>query len=187
VGEAQRAGVEVVEDFTGARLDDFLAVYTHTMQRNNADAWYYFPRSFFQAIVDGLAGHFVFVHALHAGRVVSSDLILYSPEQAYFFLGGTFEEEFPLRPNYLVMHGALACAAAGRSKALVLGGGLTPDDGLFRYKRTFARSGEVPFRVACLTHDEPAYLQLLSHRADFEARQGTAWEPRKGFFPQYRG
>ena len=186
VRTAEASGLRVEVDRTGARLDDFVRVYTHTMERNGADAWYFFPRSFFEAIAARLAGHYAFFCTLRGDEVVSSDLVLCSEENVYYFLGGTLADAFPLGPNYLLKHHVARWAIANGKRRYVLGGGYEPGDGLYRYKRAWARAGEVPFRVGCIVHDEPAYRELVEARAAFEARAGRAWAPRAGWFPTYR-
>ena len=91
---AQVVGWDVFDDVgvlkvdpTGELLDEFVHVYTATMTRRNAERRYFFPREFFEAIVRDLQGHFAFIHVLHGGRVISSELVLLSKRHAYFFLG----------------------------------------------------------------------------------------------------
>jgi len=186
VQTAERAGLVVEVDREGARLDDFLRVYMHTMERRHADGWYFFPRSFFEAIVERLRGQYAFFHTLRGGEVVSSDLVLCAEEHVYYFLGGTLADAFALGPNYLLKHNIARWAASQGKKRYVLGGGNESNDGLFRYKRAFARCGEVPFRVACLVHDEAACRELAADRAASVAGEGKTWLPRAGFFPPYR-
>ncbi len=186
VRAARQAGVTVDIDRSGARLDAFVRVYDHTMRRNGAEDWYFFPRTFFDAIVERLGGQFAFFHALKDGEVVSSDLVLCSEQHVYYFLGGTLAAAFPCGPNYLVKHSVASWAIAEGKRGYVLGGGYTPGDGLFRYKRAWARGGEVPFQVACLVHDERAYADLVAHRSAVAARSDETWSPRPGFFPAYR-
>ncbi|MGC4121295.1 MAG: GNAT family N-acetyltransferase [Myxococcales bacterium] len=187
VGVAEGAGLIVECDQQGERLDEFLAVYAHTMKRKQASAWYLFPRAFFEAIVDRLAGSFAFFHTVQAGRVLASELVLYSPARAYFFLGGTYEDAYPLGPNYLLKDRALRWAVRQGLQAFVLGGGHQPNDGLLLYKRAFTgRKGLVPFRVACLTHDATSCEELEAARARNVAQQGGSWGPEPGFFPRYR-
>jgi hypothetical protein len=183
---AERAGLRVELDRDGSRLGAFERVYSHTMERNGADDWYFFPRAFFEAIVERLRGHYVFFHAVSGDDVVSSDLILCSEEHVWYFLGGTLAEAFRLGPNYLVKHTVATWAAAQGKRGYVLGGGYQPGDGLFRYKRAWARRGEVPFKVARLVHDEHAYADLTARRVAFAERSGETWSPRHGFFPAYR-
>jgi hypothetical protein len=186
VHAAEEAHLEVEVDTTGARLDAFLQIYDHTMRRHGADAWYFFPREFFESIVARLPGQFAFFFTLHEGQPVSSDLVLCSDDHVYYFLGGTLADAFPLGPNYLLKHHVASWAMSQGRRAYVLGGGYERGDGLFRYKRAFARGGEVPFRVACLVHDDRSYGELIARRAVACAEAGTTWMARPGFFPAYR-
>jgi hypothetical protein len=183
---AQESGVTVECDPTGARLDDFRAIYIRTMSRRHATEWYYFSRDFFQSIVDNLPGQFMFFHALRNGAVISSDLVLCSRDHVYYFLGGTLEEAFPFGANYLVKHTIALWACAHGKQSCVLGGGYELGDTLFRYKRAYARKGEVPFHTANLIHDEAACHDLTAIRSTAEQQSGTPWTPRPGFFPPYR-
>lgn len=187
VATAERAGLDVDVDEDGRRLDTFLGVYERTMDRHRADAWYYFPRTFFEAIVERLHGQFAFFSTLSGGEVVSSDLVLLSAERVYYFLGGTLEHAFPLGPNYLLKHRIAVWALEHGKRSCVLGGGYQPHDGLLRYKRAFTRGAVVPFRVARLTHDEAACRELTALRASSAAPGAEAWKPRDGYFPPYRG
>lgn len=184
---AEAAGLTVEEDATGARLDEFLAVYTSTMDRRGATSWYYFPREFFAAIVEKLPGQFRFFHTLQDDRAVSCDLVLLSADHCYYFLGGTLESAFGLGPNYLLKHRIALWAAARGLKGYVLGGGYEPGDGLFRYKRAYARAGEVMFNSFDAVHDEAAARDLEAARASFEKAAGRDWTPKPGYFPSYRG
>jgi hypothetical protein len=62
---------------------------------------------------------------------------------------------------------------AGKRR-FVLGGGHEPDDGIFRYKRSFAPGGLVPFEVGMRVLDPERYAELSG------GRETT-------FFPAYRG
>ncbi|HET6437213.1 MAG TPA: GNAT family N-acetyltransferase [Anaeromyxobacter sp.] len=184
---AQASGLQVEVDADGRRLDGFLAVYEHTMRRHGAEDWYFFPRGMFESLVARLPGQFAFFHALKDGEVVSSDLVLCSAENVYYFLGGTMSDAFSHGPNYLVKHAVARWAMGAGKRRYVLGGGYEPGDGVFRYKRGWARGGEVPFRVACLEHDAAGCRELRARRAAEAAARGEAWVPRAGFFPEYRG
>jgi hypothetical protein len=185
VRAAERAGVVVEVDRTGARLDAFLAVYEHTMRRRAAEPFYFFPRAFFEALVEGVGTQLAFIHAVAGGEVVSSELVLVSEERVYPFLGGTRADAFPLRPNDALRHRAIEWAISQGKSAYVLGGGLEAEDGIFRHKRAFAPRGVVPFEVACLVHDAAACRELVRDRARAASPQ-RPWSPRPRFFPPYR-
>jgi hypothetical protein len=187
VRNAQRAGLRVEVDETGATLDAFLDVYLHTMARRGAADWYFFPRAFFETVVERLPGQFGFVNVLAGGEVVSSELLLASATRLYGFLGGTRAEAFRLRPNDLDRHGQVIWGLERGKEELVLGGGYAPDDGILRHKRHLAPGGEVPFKVAAIVHDEPAYHALVRHREARAKAAGDTWAPREDYFPLYRG
>ncbi|MBI4566662.1 MAG: GNAT family N-acetyltransferase [Planctomycetes bacterium] len=183
---AQRAGVTVLFDAQGVRLDAFLAVYESTMDRREALSQYYFPRRFFESIITDLAGQFVFLHAVAGSQVIASDLLLLSQEHGYFFLGGGSAESFSLRPNDLLKHEAFLYCRARGIKRFVLGGGYRPEDGVLRFKRSFAPRGECPFLVGVRTYDAEATADLVTRRREWERGQGRAWDPVEEFFPPYR-
>lgn len=186
VGIARERNVAIQFDPTGERLDEFLAVYTSTMDRRGASSGYYFPRSFFEAFIQNLAGHFTFVHAVAGGRVISSEILLLSAEHAYSYLGGTLAEGFALAPNYLIKHESfLWCQEHGR-KAVVLGGGYQPNDGILRYKQRFTRAADRAFMLGRRIFDPEASGRLVERRREWERGQGREWSPAADFFPAYR-
>jgi len=178
VKKAIRSDVQVVVDDDGSRLDEFLAIYESTMDRRDAGRGYYFPREFFEAIHRNLRGQFVYFHAIHDGRVVSTELVMSSEKTVYSFLGGTLNDSFDVRPNDLLKHEVMLWGMANGKTDFVLGGGFQPDDGIFRYKKAFAPSGARPFSVGTRVINPQRYAELTS--------LSTQPAPSSGFFPAYR-
>lgn len=187
VRKAQSYNVQVEVDPTGERVEDFLRVYYSTMNRRDADDTYYFPRSFFEQLRDGLAGQFCFFHAVWGGNVVSTELVLLSAENAYAFLGGTDREAFHVRPNDMLRHHIILWTRQAVKKRYVLGGGYQPDDGIFRQKKRFAPGSYAPFMVGRRVINTDLYDRLIERRRAFEAANGVEWSPKPGYFPAYRG
>jgi lipid II:glycine glycyltransferase (peptidoglycan interpeptide bridge formation enzyme) len=186
VKRARSHGLTVEVDLKGANLDDFIDIYLHTMDRREASESFFFDRSFFERIIRKLAGGFAFFHLRDGEQIVSSELVLVSAHYVYSFLGGTRSEAFDKRPNDLLKHEVIEWARASGKKALVLGGGYGADDGIFKYKKSFAPSGVVPFRVGCRIYDYKVYEGLVARRRAYELERGQDWMPREGFFPAYR-
>lgn len=182
VRRAVNSGVEVEIDSSGDRLGDFLAIYRQTMDRRQADDGYYFSDAFFESIVRELEGRFVFFHAMHEQRVVSTELVLLSRHSVYSFLGGTNSDNFHLRPNDLLKFEIIKWAKRSGYAQFVLGGGAAESDGIFRYKRSFAPSGMRSFKTVAKVFDEEALQRLVKSRS--VANPG--WLPSPGFFPPYR-
>lgn len=186
VKRARREGLTVQFDSRGERLDAFHEIYEATMKRREALSQYFFPRSFFETIARDLPDQFVFAHALAGGKVVASELVLISAEHSYFYLGGTLAEAFSLRPSDLIQHEIFRHCRDRGLKQCILGGGYRPDDGILRFKRSFAPGGDRPFRVGAKTHDRDTSSRLVESRRAWELAQGREWNPAEEFFPPYR-
>ena len=180
-----RLRVEV--DLQGGRLDEFLAVYYSTMDRRHAPSSYYFDRDFFLRLIRSLPGSFAFFHVLQEQTVVSTELVLVSADTLYSFLGGTMEQAFELRPNELLKHTVIEWGIEQQKRAFVLGGGFDGDDGIYAYKKSFAPEGEVAFYVNSFILEPDQYAACIEKRRLHEAGAGREWEPRDGYFPEYRG
>ncbi|MCI4065260.1 GNAT family N-acetyltransferase [Micromonospora sp. R77] len=186
VNKARRSGVTVEVDETGARLDEFLAVYLDTMRRRRAASDYLFSEGFFRTLVDRLGGQIAFFHARHEGRVVSTELVLRSARELYSFLGGTAADAFDLRPNDLLKFEICRWGREQGTDRFVLGGGYAPDDGIFRYKRSFAPHATLPYCTGQRVFDAPTYRLLTTAHEAEARRRDPGWQPDPGYFPAYR-
>ena len=187
VNRARACGVTVRIDEKGDRLDDFLAVYTSTMNRRHAGEAYYFPREYFERICRDLKGQFAWFHALVGGTVVSTELVLVSADRIYSFLGGTDAEWFHVRPNELLKVEIINWARSAGKTQFVLGGGYGRGDGIYRYKLSFAPNGSVPFSIGSRILNVTEYEQLVDARRSLSVAQGGQWKPNPEYFPAYRG
>lgn len=186
VKRAINSGLKIELDMEGKRIDEFIRIYYETMDRRNACEAYRFDRSFFEVLKKELSGEYAFFHAFSNGEVVSTELVLLSKYNIYSFLGGTIAKAFELRPNDLLKHEIIQWGSRNGRKNYVLGGGYNGEDGIFRYKRSFAPDGQVPFKTGQIIFDMNGYDQLVDMRAEWEKKQGVLWKPQDGYFPAYR-
>jgi hypothetical protein len=184
VNRARREGVVVKVDTRAEKIEDFLEIYRSTMHRRNAEKGYYFTEAFFKAIRDGLSGQFAYFHAYHNGRIVSTELVLISAQSVYSFLGGTVEEAFALRPNDLLKYEIMLWTRELGKRHFVLGGGYAPDDGIYRYKQSFAPGGSVPFFTGARVLAPELYLTFVENSRAVAAQRARPL--REGYFPAYR-
>jgi predicted N-acyltransferase len=187
VNRARAAGLVCEADESGRELALFIDLYHRTLRRRDADPFYHFEREFFERLREGLAGQHAFFYVRRGRELLAAELVLVSADFVYSFLGGTDDVHFELRPNDLLKHSIIEWAHARGKRAFVLGGGAQPDDGIYRYKLSFAPRGRTPFFVSTRTLDEPSLQELLHRRTVAERSRGREWTPRHGFFPGYRG
>ena len=185
VQKAQRAGVEIQFDSTGQRCDEFMRIYSDTMVRREARQSYNFGRDFFAKLQSGLSGHYTYVHAVADGAVISTELVLVSAQRVYSFLGGTDSSKYDLRPNDLLKFEIIRWAHGLGKECFVLGGGYGADDGIFRYKRSFAPTGTTAFSVGYRVLRAQAYDGLVAARLA-GLRKNVSDVAASGYFPAYR-
>lgn len=174
--KAEASGLEIRIDTTGDDLTDFLRIYRATMDRNHAENEYYFSEEFYRQI-NTMHGHFAYFHVLYQGMVISTELVLMGTDTMYSYLGGTDEEYFAHRPNDFLKYHIIRWGFEHGYRQFVLGGGYGADDGIFRYKKSFAPEGIVRFYTGQAVFDSTGYDALCALRTDL---------PDSGFFPRYR-
>ena len=178
IKKALRSGVRgFCERAPSEHFDDFLAIYLATLGRQRAKDFYRFSPGFYEVLHRQMPESVVYFFAEYQGQVVSCELCLVSETTIYSFLGGTDEKYFNVRPNNLLKHELIRWARDQGLKYYLIGGGNKMNDGIFRYKLSFAPEGVVDFYIAKRIHNQERYSELLSqcehhypHNAD-EARQ----------------
>ncbi len=178
VKKGQKSKLQLLVDKNGTYLKEFLEIYYSTMERNNAQERFYFPEDFFKRIHE-MEGNYIYFHVLYRGRIISSELILVGSHAGYSFLGGTDASFFAERPNDYLKFEIIKWLKENGYSSFVLGGGYGTDDGIFRYKKSFAPSGVVPFYIGKRIFDTKKY--------DFLCEQKAVAESTSNFFPRYRG
>ena len=73
------------------------------------------------------------------------------------------------------------------TRVIVLGGGFGGNDGIFRYKLSFAPSGARDFQIGKRILDEQKYEELCELRECYERNRNPEWAARESYFPEYRG
>jgi hypothetical protein len=168
LAKADRAGLVLGVARSPAEVAVAFDVYAHTMERNaavNRQSLDYFMRAV--ALPDDLATLYT---VARGDAVVACELVTHGARVAYSYLGGTLAEAFAFAPNELIKHGIVCDQHARGRRWFLLGGGMSPEDGIHRYKRKFSPSHDLSFRVASRIRLPRAYDQVL---AQWSATVGT--------------
>jgi predicted N-acyltransferase len=182
VNKAVKNGLEIVIENKLDYLDCFLSIYNDTMDRNNADDYYYFKREYFEDIAHLLPSNFMYFHVFKDGKMASTELVLCSEDYAYSLLGGTNTEYYEFRPNDFLKNEIIKwCNQTGRKK-FILGGGYHKDDGIYKYKRCFTPDPDVPFYVGRYIFNKAVYDKAIEARNT----ENESFTGDTGYFPKYR-
>lgn len=174
--KAEAAGLTIEINTAGNRLADFLEIYYATMDRNDAEDTYYFKENFYQQI-NSLTGNYVYFHVMLEEKVIATELVIMGSNTMYSYLGGTNGDYFEYRPNDFLKYYIIRWGLEHGYQRYVLGGGYGADDGIFRYKKSFAPDGIVRFYTGQTVFKEETYAALCARRTAL---------PESGFFPRYR-
>lgn len=180
VKRANSYNLELVVDTDGKYLDDFLRIYYSTMDRTDAKEEFFFSRRFFECI-NRMKENYAYFHVKSGEKIISTELVIYGPENAYSYLGGTDREYFGMRPNDFLKFEIIKWCREKGLKTFVLGGGYGTDDGIYSYKKCLAPDGVVEFFIGHKIFNPEVYGQLVGLRAEDnpECRETE-------YFPQYR-
>ncbi|HTC92062.1 MAG TPA: GNAT family N-acetyltransferase [Terriglobales bacterium] len=181
INRAEKEGVRIITGSSDEHIREFFRIYRGTMDRNNADAAYYFSYEFFRSFRDELPENSRFVLAEHRDQIVAATLYLHDDHDVFSFLGGTDSAFQQMRPTNALIWETICWAHATGKKRFILGGGYRPGDGIFRFKSTFSRLRQ-PFYVYKRIHLQHDYSQFEQRCRQHHGLDG---EPI-GYFPSYR-
>ena len=181
IKQAEREGVRIIAASGNDHVREFYRVYRHTMERNHAEAGYYFSYEFFRAFGEELPENSRIVLAEYRNQIVAGTLCLYDDNDAFYFLTGTDAAFQHVRPTNAVVWGLIRWAHETGKKRLVLGGGYRSNDGIFGFKSAFSRFRQ-PFYTYKRIHLKWDYALLeQQHR-----RHGNLNGDPISYFPTYR-
>jgi hypothetical protein len=162
-GEEQRAAFE--------------RIYTETMRRAEAAERYFFGPSYFELVLRSRQATLLLAMS-PSGEPAAGAIAARSDDVLHYFLGGTADRHLEASPMKNLFAEMIAMAEES-AIPLSLGGGITPGDGLERFKKGFANA-ELPFRTHEVVADPAAYERLSGPPAPAESSGAAA------FFPAYR-
>lgn len=177
IRQANENGLIVEVHECEENLDDFLAVYYHTMKRNNAKESFFFKKRFFEDL-NNMENNVAYFYVKNKeNEVISTELVIYDKNNCYSYLGGTNSEYYNLKPNEILKYEIIKWAYVKKLKNFVLGGGYGSDDGIYEYKLGFAPQGVYDFYIGRKIFNNDLYEKLCKVKNV---------DTNNPFFPAYR-
>nr|WP_319395129.1 GNAT family N-acetyltransferase [uncultured Desulfobacter sp.] len=168
---------------TSEQLDQFMVIYERTMDRNNASDFFYFEKSYFEKLNRELQDKALYFFIFKEDICVSTELVLKGAQTAYSFLGGTDADYYALGSNSFLKHKIHLHLKAIGVKYFYLGGGTTDNDGIFNYKKRFAKNGVIDFFIGKRIFFNEEYDNLISQ---WEQLNPGKKDKYKNFLTRYR-
>lgn len=183
IRKAEKYGVEIHHSHDYSLFKDFIRIYNSTMEKDNADEYYFFSENFYRSIHRDLDGHYEMFYATFNGKIISMAIMLFANNQMHYHLSGSECMYRNLAPSNLLLYKAALWGYEQGYKIFHLGGGLgSGDDNLYKFKAAFNRNSCYQFSIAKHIYDPNKYDELVACRK----AQDPAFNSDSDFFPLYR-
>lgn len=180
IRKAQKNGLRVYHGQYPEIYETFREIYNATMDKDRAEAYYYFAPAFYGSVLNDLPRNAqVFYARAEDGTVAAASIMLSANGRMNYHLSGSRRELQQLAPTNLLLYEAALWGCANGCKTLHLGGGVgSGEDSLYQFKKAFYRGEPRRFHIGRKIFLPETYELLTALRTDLPENSG--------FFPRYR-
>lgn len=180
IKNAIKKGVKIYNGRYPEIFEIFRTIYNSTMDKDNAEQYYYFNGSFYKSVLEDLPQNAQVFFAVKDDAVIAASIMLAANGYMNYHLSGSLREYSSLAPINLLLYEAALWGCSNGYKTLYLGGGVgSGEDNLLKFKKAFYKGELNRFYIGKKVFDLDAYNYLLNLRGDYIMN--------KGYFPLYRG
>lgn len=184
IRKAEKNGIEIHHGKDMELFKDFRRIYNATMDKDNAEEYYYFEESFYESIHKDLQDNYEIFYAELHGEIIAMSIMLFANKQMHYHLSGSMIEYRNLAPSNLLLYKAALWGCEQGFKTFHLGGGVgSGEDNLYKFKAAFNRNTNYQFSIGEEIFDQKKYDELIRIRRDSDPN----FDKTTNFFPKYRG
>lgn len=178
IRKAVKNGVTIYNGRYPEIFETFRLVYNQTMEKDNAESYYYFAPDFYKSICNDLPHNAQLFYAqIPDGTVIAAAIMITANGKMNYHLSGSLREYSSLAATNLLLYHAALWGSANGYKTLYMGGGVgSGEDSLFKFKRAFYKGELNHFFIGKKIFDQEKYAFLANLR-DIS---------NSAFFPIYR-
>ena len=165
IKKGEKSGLEFIVDEDFAYLTEFEDLYNSTMDKLEADGFYYFDPSYYDQLKNTIQNRFLGI-VKHEGKVVAGAIFFYQLPYGHYHLAGSDKSALKLSPNnYLLWEAAKELTRRG-VKHFHLGGGTdgSEENSLYQYKRKFSKH-EYQFALGKMIFNPSLYEDICAEWA----------------------
>ena len=183
IRKAEKNGITIEHGKGMDLLDKFTEIYNATMDKDHAEEYYYFKRSFYESIDHDLQDNYEMFYAMYEGRPIAMSIMIFANGRLNYHLSGSDIEYRNLAPSNLLLYKAALWGYEQGCKTFHLGGGVgSGEDNLYKFKAAFNKNSDCQFSIGKEIFDQEKYDELVALRA----KQDPDFNPESKFFPLYR-
>lgn len=183
IRKAEKKGIEIKHGQGIELFDEFIKIYNATMDKDNAEKYYYFEKDFYESIHNDLKDNYEMFWAEYEGKIIAMSIMIFANGRLNYHLSGSDLEYRNLAPSNLLLYKAAMWGCEKGMKTFHLGGGVgSGNDNLFKFKIAFNRFSDYQFSIAKHVFDQGKYDELVEIRTNKDAN----FDRKSDFFPLYR-
>ena len=174
----------VIEHGQGMDLfDKFIKIYNATMDKDNAEEYYYFKRPFYESIHNDLRNNYEIFYARLEDKIIAMSIIIFANGRMNYHLSGSDFEYRNLAPSNLLLYKAALWGCEQGFKTFHLGGGVgSGEDNLYKFKAAFNKISNYQFSIGKQVFDQEKYDELVRIRRESDPN----FDETSHYFPLYR-
>lgn len=140
IKKGEKNGLEFIVDEDFAYLPEFEDLYNSTMDKLEADGFYYFAPQYYDQLKNSIQNKFLGI-VKHEGKVVAGAIFFYQLPYGHYHLAGSDKSALKLSPNNFLLWEAAKELTRRGVKHFHLGGGTdgSEENSLYQYKRKFSK------------------------------------------------
>ena len=179
IRKAINNGIQIKQGLSEELIDIFIEIYNGTMNKDNADQYYYFKKDFYESIKEDLKDNATIFYAELEGKIIATSIMIFANGKLNYHLSGSLREYQNLAPSNLLLWKAAEWGNEIGCSTFHLGGGVgSGEDSLFKFKRAFYRGELYRYYIGKKIFVKKVYKELVGIRGNID---------HSHFFPEYRG
>ena len=180
IRKAIKNGIKIYNGRFPEIYEKFRVIYNGTMDKDDADEYYYFGEAFYRSVLEDLPQNAQVFWAEKEGTVIATSIMIGANGYLDYHLSGSLREYSSLAPTNLLLYQTALWGCENGYRSLYLGGGVgSGEDRLFKFKRAFYKGDLNHFYIGRKIYASDIYQELKTLRADSIENVN--------FFPVYRG
>lgn len=183
IRKAEKNGIEIRHGKDLSLFADFKHIYNGTMDRDKANAYYYFEDEFYQSIHRDLYNNYEMFYAVLDNQIIAMSIMIYANRQMHYHLSGSLAEYRHLAPTNMLLYKAALWGHEQGFKTFHLGGGVgSGEDNLYKFKAAFNRKSNYTFSIGKEIFNQQKYDELVAERM----KRDEDLNINSSYFPLYR-
>lgn len=179
IRKAIKNGLKIYNGRFPEIYEKFRIIYNATMDKDDAEEYYYFKPDFYKSILEDLPQNSQVFWAEKDNQVIATSIMISANGYLNYHLSGSLREYSSLAPGNLILYTAALWGCANGYKTLYLGGGVgSVEDNLFKFKRAFFKGELNHFYIGKRVFNQEKYNTLVDFRNKID---------NPAYFPKYRG